>query len=52
MSSNSEVFVVKRFFEIGSERPVTAAENEEFLNCELTQLKTANWFLAKFKKIA
>jgi hypothetical protein len=44
--------VAKRFFEIGSESLVTAAENEEFLSCELTRLKNADWFLVKFKKIA
>jgi hypothetical protein len=41
--------VAKRFFEIGSDAEVTASENKDYLEKELIRLKTAAWFLNKFK---
>ncbi|KAF8886423.1 kinase-like domain-containing protein [Gymnopilus junonius] len=48
----SELYVAKRFFEIGSGTMVTANENKASLENELIRLKNAEWFLAKFKDIA
>lgn len=52
LTMDSELFVAKKFFEIGSDDSVTADENAEFLKCELIRLKTATWFLKKFKAAA
>jgi hypothetical protein len=49
---DSELYVVKRFFEIGSGIEVTADENKANLESELIRLKNAEWFLAKFKSQA
>jgi len=40
---------VKRFYDIGSDSEVTASENKVHLEKELIRLKTAAWFLEKFK---
>ncbi|KAF8901850.1 kinase-like domain-containing protein [Gymnopilus junonius] len=52
LSIGSELYVAKRFFEIGSGTMVTANENKASLENELIRLKNAEWFLAKFKDIA
>ncbi|KAF8908220.1 kinase-like domain-containing protein [Gymnopilus junonius] len=49
LSLDSELYVVKRFFEIGSGKEVTADKNKANLESELIHLKNAEWFLAKFK---
>jgi hypothetical protein len=41
--------VAKRFFEIGNEGTVSAAENEKYLMSELDRLKMTAWFLCNFK---
>jgi len=41
--------VAKRFFEIGDEGTVSAAENEKYLMSELDRLKMTAWFLRNFK---
>jgi hypothetical protein len=41
--------VAKRFFEIGNEDVVSAAENEKYLMSELDRLKMTAWFLRNFK---
>ena len=48
----TELFVAKRFFEIGSDSDITPTENEEHLRSELICLKTAFWMLNKFKEHA
>jgi len=52
LSIGSDHYVAKRFFEIGSDAEVTASENKDHLEKELIQLKTAAWFLTKFKSQA
>lgn len=52
LSIGSELYVAKRFFEIGSGREVTADENKANLEYELIRLKTAGWLLTKFKSLA
>lgn len=52
LTMDSELFAVKKFFEIGSDDSVTPNKNAEFLKCKLIQLKTAMWFLKKFKAVA
>lgn len=41
--------MAKRFFEIGNEEVVSAAENEKYLKNELDRLKMTAWFLRNFK---
>jgi len=48
----AQLFVGKRFFEIGSDSEITPAENEEHLRSKLVCLKTAFWMLNKFKEHA
>ncbi|KAF8963109.1 kinase-like domain-containing protein [Flammula alnicola] len=52
LSIGSDHYVAKRFFEIGSDAEVTASENKDHLEKELIRLKTAAWFLNKFKSYA
>ncbi|EDR07665.1 uncharacterized protein LACBIDRAFT_327547 [Laccaria bicolor S238N-H82] len=52
LSMGTELFVAKRFFEIGSDSEITPAENEEHLRSELVRLKTVFWMLNKFKEHA
>lgn len=52
LSIGSELYVAKRFFEIGSGIEVTAPENKANLENELIRLKNAEWFLSKFKALA
>ena len=52
LSLDSELYVVKQFFEIGSGTEVMADENKANLENELICLKNAEWFLAKFKSQA
>lgn len=48
----ADAFVAKRFYETGSGSLVSADENESFLSSELIRLKTTEWFLREFKRIA
>ncbi|KAF8959843.1 hypothetical protein BDZ97DRAFT_1906085 [Flammula alnicola] len=52
LSIGSDLYVAKRFFEIGSGREVTADENMANLENELIRLKNVEWFLSKFKALA
>lgn len=47
----SDLYVAKRFFEIGSDADVTANENKTQLENELIRLKNVEWFLTKFKAL-
>jgi hypothetical protein len=51
LTIGSELYVAKKFFEIGSGE-VTAGENAAHLENELIRLKIAEWFLSKFKSQA
>ena len=52
LTTDSDLFVAKKFFEIGSDNAITPDENADVLKCELVRLKTATWFLKKFKAAA
>ncbi|EDR04435.1 uncharacterized protein LACBIDRAFT_330566 [Laccaria bicolor S238N-H82] len=52
LSIGSDLYVAKRFFDVGSGREVTAEENTANLENELIRLKMVGWFLHKFKALA
>ncbi|KAF9523529.1 kinase-like domain-containing protein [Crepidotus variabilis] len=50
LSIGTTLFVAKQFYDVGSVGPiVTANENEVGLSNDLIRLKSASWFLDKFK---
>ncbi|EDR01742.1 uncharacterized protein LACBIDRAFT_333002 [Laccaria bicolor S238N-H82] len=52
LSIGSDLYVAKRFFDVGSGREVMAEENTANLENELIRLKMVGWFLHKFKALA